>query len=32
MLKDTVDAYLAVRRAVGFNLQDDEQYLCSFAL
>ena len=31
MLKDAVDTYLAVRRAGGFNLQDDELYLNSFA-
>jgi len=31
MLKDAVDTYLAVRRAGGFKLQDDELYLNSFA-
>jgi site-specific recombinase XerD len=31
MLKDAVDTYLAVRRAGGFKLQDDELYLTSFA-
>ena len=31
MLKDAVDIYLAIRRAAGFKLQNDEQYLCSFA-
>jgi integrase len=31
MLKDDVDTYLAVRRAGGFKLQDDELYLHSFA-
>jgi integrase/recombinase XerD len=30
MLKDAVDTYLAVRRAGGFKLQDDELYLNSF--
>ena len=31
MLKETVDTYLAVRRAGGFKLVDDEIYLNSFA-
>ena len=31
MLKDAVDTYLAIRRAGGFKLQDDELYLNSFA-
>jgi len=31
MLKDAVDTYLAVRRAGGFKLQNDELYLISFA-
>jgi integrase/recombinase XerD len=30
MLTDAVDTYLAVRRAVGFNLADDERNLRSF--
>ena len=31
VLKDAVDTYLAVRRAGGFKLQNDELYLTSFA-
>jgi integrase/recombinase XerD len=31
MLKDAVDTYLAVRRASGYKLQDDDFYLNSFA-
>lgn len=31
MLKETVDTYLAVRRAGGFKLADDEMYLNRFA-
>lgn len=31
MLKDAVDTYLAVRRAAGFKLKDDEFYLYNFA-
>ncbi len=31
MLKDAVDNYLAVRRASGFRLENDEWYLNSFA-
>lgn len=31
MLNDAIDSYLAVRRAGGFKLKDDEHYLYSFA-
>lgn len=31
MLKQTVNTYLAVRRALGFKLKNDEAYLNSFA-
>jgi integrase/recombinase XerD len=30
MLKETVDTYLAVRRAAGFTLRDEELYLQGF--
>lgn len=31
MLNDAIDSYLAVRRAGGFKLKDDQHYLYSFA-
>lgn len=31
MLKEAIDMYLAVRRAGGFKLEDDQRYLYSFA-
>ena len=31
MLNDAIDSYLAVRRAGGFKLKDDENYLYSFS-
>ena len=31
MLTDAVETYLAIRRAGGFKLQDDERYLNNFA-